>query len=127
MRKELLPPLAILAAILGFTLFNSAVLTNNSSRWQTQLQQAKTQALQENWSIASELLSASYDDWTARQVYLHIVSRHDAVDAAEAMYRRAMAFALTREPTEFQAELEELSSQLRLLAEMEQFNLRNIL
>lgn len=127
MRKELLPPLAVLAVILSFTLYNSAVLTNNSSRWQTQLHQAQTLAQQENWPAAAERLSASYDDWTAKQVYLHIVSRHDAVDAAETMYRRAMAFALTREPNEFQAELEELSSQLRLLAEMEQFNLQNIL
>ena len=56
-----------------------------------------------------------------------LVTEHDAVDDAEAMYRRAMAFAATRETTEFRAELADLRDQLRLLAEMERFNVKNIL
>ena len=47
MRKELLPPLAILAVILAFTLWNSAAMTAHTARWQTQLQQAEAQAQQE--------------------------------------------------------------------------------
>ena len=49
------------------------------------------------------------------------------MDDAEAMYRRAKAFAGAREPSEFQAELADLMDQLRLLAEMETGSIRNIL
>ena len=49
------------------------------------------------------------------------------MDDAEAMYRRAMAFADTRELSEFRAELSDLRDQLRLLAEMERLNLKNVL
>jgi len=127
MRKELLPPLAILAVILAFTLWNSAAMTAHTARWQTQLQQAEAQAQQEQWPAAAALLAGSYDDWQARQSYLHIVSRHDVIDNADAMYCRAQAFAATEELSEFRAELADLRSQLRLLAEMERFSLKNIL
>ena len=52
---------------------------------------------------------------------------HDAVDGAEAMFRRAEAFAETEELSEFRAELADLTSQLRLLAEMERLSIKNIL
>ena len=58
--------------------------------------------------------------------YLHMVSQHNAVDEAEAMYRRCLAFAAAQEPSEFRAELAGLREQLRLLAEMERFSARNI-
>ena len=49
------------------------------------------------------------------------------MDDAEAMYRRAMAFAETQEITEFRAELSNLMDQLRLISEMEALNIRNVL
>mgnify|MGYP000550889037 CR=1 FL=1 len=72
-------------------------------------------------------LRGSYDDWSHSQTYLHIVSHHDAVDDAEAMYRRAIAFGETEELSEFHAELSDLRDQLRLIAEMEALNIRNVL
>ena len=62
-----------------------------------------------------------------KATYLHIVTEHDAINDAEAMYRRALAFAATRESTEFRAELADLRDQLRLLAEMERFSIKNVL
>ena len=76
---------------------------------------------------AGDALAKSYEDWSERQVFLHIVSEHEAVDDAEAMYRRAMAFAEEQESSEFRAELADLQDQLRLLAEMERFSLKNVL
>ena len=81
------------------------------------------------WRSCS-LSSANFpttEGWTGRQTYLHIVTEHDAVDDAEAMYRRAQAFAAVREAAEFQAELTDLRDQLRLLSEMEACSIRNIL
>ena len=120
-------PLAVLAAILAFALWNGAAMTRHTDRWRAQLEQADALAQAEEWSRAVEVLADSYTDWSGKQTYLHIVTEHDAVDDAEAMYRRAMAFAATRESTEFRAELADLRDQLRLLAEMERFNVKNVL
>lgn len=125
--KGTLPPLALLAALLAFALWNGSRITGDAVRWRTQLQQVDTLAQSEDWTGAARVLSDSYGDWSGRQTYLHIVSQHSAVDEAEAMYRRCLAFAATQELSEFRAELAGLREQLRLLAEMEQFSLRNIL
>ena len=127
MKKDMLPPVGVLAVILAFALWNSAVITGHTQRWRDQLQQAEALALDENWQAAGDALAKSYEDRNERQVFLHIVSEHEAVDDAEAMYRRAMAFAAEQESSEFRAELADLQDQLRLLAEMERFSLKNVL
>ena len=127
MKKDMLPPVGVLAVILAFALWNSAVITGHTQRWRDQLQQAEALALDENWQAAGDALAKSYEDWSERQVFLHIVSEHEAVDDAEAMYRRAMAFAAARESSELRAELADLRDQLRLLAEMERFSIKNVL
>ena len=127
MKKDMLPPVGVLAVILAFALWNSAVITGHTQRWRDQLQQAEALALDENWQAAGDALAKSYEDWSERQVFLHIVSEHEAVDDAEAMYRRAMAFAAEQESSEFRAELADLQDQLRLLAELERFSLKNVL
>ena len=127
MKRDMLPPLAVLVVILAFALWNSAAITNHTQRWRDQLQQVEELAAAENWRSAADTLAESYKDWSGSQVYLHIVSEHDAVDDAEAMYRRSQAFAAAREPSELQAELSDLRDQMRLLAEMEKCSIRNIL
>ena len=125
--RPYLPPLALLAVILVFSLWNSACVTRRTDRWRDQLQQADALAQAEDWPEAVNVLTASYEDWSDHQTYLHIVSQHDAVDDAEAMYHRCLAFAATQEVTEFRAELADLRDQLRLLAEMERFSIGNVL
>ena len=102
-------------------------MTGHTDRWRAQLAQAEALAQAEDFSGAAALLADSYRDWSRHQTYLHIVTEHDAVDDAEAMYRRAMAFAEEQESSEFRAELADLQDQLRLLAEMERFSLKNVL
>ena len=125
--RSCLTPIAILAAILSLALWNGARMTDCTARWRDQLQQVDALAQSEDWTGALEALSGSYDDWSEHQTYLHIVAEHDTVDDAEAMYRRAMAFAATRELTEFRAELSDLRDQLRLLTEMERLDIKNVL
>ena len=120
-------PLAVLGAILVFALWNGAAMTGHTDRWRDQIQQADAHAQAGDWSEAVAVLTDSYTDWSENQTYLHIVTEHDAVDDAEAMYRRAMAFAATRETTEFRAELSDLRDQLRLLAETERLDIKNVL
>lgn len=125
--KSFLPPIALLALLLCATAWNSAVMSRETARWADQLEQADALADNGDWITARETLREGYTDWCSRQTYLHIVEEHDVVDGAEAMYRRAWAFALTEELTEFRAEVAGLRSQLRLLAEMERFSIKNVL
>ena len=125
--KRFFPPLAVLAAILALSLWNARVMEGQTSHLRSQLLQVQKLAAAENWQGAENALADSYADWTSRQTYLHIVTEHDAVDDAEAMYRRAMAFAAARESSELRAELADLRDQLRLLAEMERFSIKNVL
>lgn len=127
MKKGLLIPAAVLAAVLAFCLWNSAAMAACTARWRSQLEEADRLAGSGGWEAAIAVIEDSYDDWTRRQTYLHIVTSHDAVDDAEAMYHRALAFAGSREDSEFRAELADLRDQLRLLAEMEEFSVRNVL
>ncbi len=125
--KGYLTSLAILAAVLAFCLWNGTAMTADTARWRDQLLHTDALAQSEDWAAAAEALAESYRDWAQSQTYLHIVARHDAVDDAEAMYRRAAAFAATRELTEFRAEIADLRDQLRLLAEMERLDIKNVL
>ena len=125
--RSCLTPIAILAAILAFALWNGSHMADSTDRWRDQLQQVDVLAQSEDWTGALEALSGSYDDWSEHQTYLHIVAEHDTVDDAEAMYRRALAFAATRELTEFRAEISDLRDQLRLLAETERLDIKNVL
>ena len=122
-----LPPLILLAGLLAFALWNGGRITDSTARWRAQLQQADALAQSGSWDSSAAALAESHADWNKSQTYLHVVSQHSAVDEAEAMYRRCQAFAAARELSEFQAELAGLREQLRLLAEMEQFSIRNIL
>ena len=127
MKRTLLPPLLVLAALLAVSLWNIRHMDAETDRWRAQLQTADRLALSGEWAETLDALWESYNDWSLSQTYLHIVSHHDAVDDAEAMYRRAIAFAETEEVTEFHAELSDLRDQLRLIAEMEALNIRNVL
>ena len=127
MKKSLAVPLAVLGVILAFALWNSRCVTAETDHWREQLRQADILAQAGEWERAAAALSDSYGDWAARQTYLHIVAEHDAIDGAESMYRRAMAFAATEELSEFRAELADLRDQLRLLSEMERFSVKNVL
>lgn len=127
MKKGLLLPAALLAAILAFCLWNSAAMAAHTGRWRARLEEADRLVRLEDWAGAAAAIRSGYADWTSRQTYLHCVTGHDAVDDAEAMYHRCLAFAEREEDSELRAELADLRDQLRLLAEMEEFSLRNVL
>lgn len=125
--KKYALPLGVLAGILILSLWNGAAMARVTEGLCTSLAQCSDLGQAEQWDQAAQILENAYQDWSGHQVYLHIVLEHDAVDGAEAMFRRAMSFAKTQEPSEFHAELAGLISQLRLLAEMERLSIQNIL
>ena len=126
MKKSMLP-LGVLAAVLALSAWNGAAMSRLTDQLCRELSQCEALGRSEDWDGAAAALKECYQDWTHHQTYLHIVLEHDAVDGAEAMYRRAAAFAATEEITEFRAEAADLLSQLRLLAEMERCSIKNVL
>lgn len=127
MKRGLLVPAAVLAAVLAFCLWNGAAMASRAARWRDQLEEADRLARSRDWEAAAAAIGDSYADWTRHQTYLHCVTGHEAVDSAEAMYHRALAFAASEEESELRAELADLREQLRRLSEMEEFSVRNVL
>lgn len=125
--KSFALPLLLLAAILALSIWNCRAMETDTIRWSDQLEQADALAVSGDWDLTRSGLEESYVDWSRSQTYLHIVAEHEAVDGAEEMYRRAKSFAQEEELTEFRAEVTDLRNQLRLLAEMERFSIKNVL
>lgn len=127
MKNALIGPISVLVLIVSFALWNNFTIQKNTARWSESLQQAVLSVQSENWSSAEAALNHSYEDWLNTQTYLHIVLEHDVIDDANAMFRRAFAFAASQDAQELQAELADLMDQLNLLAEMERLSLKNVL
>ncbi len=125
--KALALPCVILASLLAFSLWNGQVITDFTQQCSETLALADQQAKNEQWAEAEQSLLTSYEHWSARQTFLHIMVHHDAIGEAEALYRRAQAYVQARDLASFQAELTALRSQLRILSEMEQPSIRNAL
>ena len=123
----LLPPILLLAGLLTFCLWTGQQVGTDAEHWRAPLLQSSEAALLGDWDAAEDLLSASYDDWQNRQLFLHIVVQHEVVEDAEAMYRRAKAFLDGRETEEYRAELADLIHQLLALQEQEELSLGNVL
>lgn len=126
MKAYLLSVLTLLA-VLSLALWNSASMAGRTQRWQGQLDQVEALATDGAWEEAYQSLEESYGDWSSSQAYLHIVSHHDVLDEAEAMYRRAAVFICLQEESSLLGELSDLRHQLRLLSEMEQLSIKNVL
>ena len=73
------------------------------------------------------LVGGEIESYTQMLTEARQIATKRMVDDAEAMYRRAIAFGETEELSEFHAELSDLRGQLRLIAEMEALNIRNVL
>ena len=127
MKRILLVPIGALVLTLAFSVYVSVKTTAETELLQAQLEAADAYAVSGEIEQTTAALLESYDCWNGMQTYLHIVSRHDVIDDAEAMYRRALAFAAAQAMPELRAEIADLTDQLRLLVETEQCSIKNIL
>ena len=74
MKRGLLIPAALLAAVLAFCLWNGAAMSAHTARWRAQLEEADRLVLLEDWQGAAAAIRAAYAGWTERQTYLHCVT-----------------------------------------------------
>lgn len=125
--RSLLTPIALMLALTAFSVWHASSVEAEVARWTAQLTEIDALAAAGDWAEAAEKLAVSYDDWHRRHGYLTMTIHHDMVADAEAMYLRAVSFALEEDTKEFRAELAGLRSHLRFLAEAESFRPENVL
>ena len=125
--KYFLVPAAVLALLLGVSLWNAAAVDAAIEPWCAAVEQARDSAAREDWDGAARIVRETRRAWEARQVYFHIVTAHDELEAADALFAAAQSFAEERDAAEFRADVAQLIAQLRVVAEMQRLTLRNIL
>ena len=120
-------PFCLLLALFGAALLNAAVADGLVTDWCAALDKLQDTAQAENWDSVRDDLSALHESWDARQTYFHIMVEHAELDAAEALFAVSHSFAESEDGAEFRANTAELLTQLRLLDEMEEISIKNIL
>ena len=120
-------PCAILALILALSLLNASVMDGYVSDWCEALNAAQEAADGGDWAEAEAHLRSVHKVWDEKQSYFHIVSVHAELDEAEALLAKSLSFAQNQDDAEFRANTAELITQLRLLSEIQEISIKNIL
>ena len=118
---------SVLTALLAFCLINSVWLSHRCEEWNDSLLRIDTLARAESWDEAESQLEDVYADWQSVQIWLHIIIEHKELDEAESLFCRARVLAEEEDSVEFRAHIADLLSQLRLLRELEEPSLPNVL
>lgn len=127
MKRFFYIPSALLLALLAAVLLNAAASQACAVRWCGALENAQAAAQAEDWPTVRAQLAAVAEDWDENSVYFHIILQHDVLNEAESLLLRAESYALAQDGAEFHACTAELIAHFRLLAEMQQLSLPNIL
>ena len=125
--RALIVPLLLLAAMFSATLYNSSLISRQTDRWLTELEAVDQAIDKENWQQAAQQLQSINNSWHSRQLYLHIVTRHNELDEAASLFSQLTVLCDEQDAAELRLHLANLCSQLKLLAEMEQLTVANIL
>ena len=125
--KYLVLPAAVLALLLGLSLENARILRADTADYLAAVEQATAAAEREDWEAALDALYGAQERWDARKPLLHIVTAHDELEAVDALFATTESFAIEQDRAEFRAEAAELSAQLRVVAELQQLSVRNVL
>ena len=120
-------PAALLAALLGASLWNAHFVASEIEPWREAMESSIAAAERDDWEAALGAVRAARESWDARKPYLHIVTAHDELDKADALFAEAESFAIEKDMGEFRAEASELTVQLSIIAEMQELTVRNVL
>ena len=120
-------PFCLLLALFGATLLNAAVADGLVTDWCAELDKLQDTAQAEDWPAVHDSLAALHESWDKHTAYFHIVLQHDELNEVESLLARADSFAFEQDEAEFRACVAELQSQLRVLSEMQEISIPNIL
>ncbi len=125
--KRLWIAVAILLVMLGSTLGNSWYIDRTVSAFLEQLTAAHDQAAADNWEGAAQLTRQVVDHWQHHDFYFHATLPHKDIDQIHLTFQEVEEYLELEEADQYNAASARLITQLSLLAEMEQLNLKNIL
>ena len=125
--KRLWIAVAVLLVLLGSTLGNSWYIGHTVSGFVEQLTAAHKQAASDNWERAAQLTQQVVDHWQRHDFYFHVMLPHADIDQIHLTFQEVEEYLELEEADQYNAASAKLITQLGLLAEMEQLNLKNIL
>ena len=125
--RALYIPTILLAAIIGFSLWNSAATENLTNSQLRLLEDAHEQADAENWPRVTALLDEADRQWENHRVFLHTTNRHDDLGEIRSLLIGAQAACDARDTDECLVLLAQLQLRLELLAENHRITVGNIL
>ncbi len=120
-------PAALLALLLGVTLWAGAAVRRDVEPWCAALAEAARAAYREDWDAAERRFCAVEDAWNEMGALYHTFIEHDELDEAEDLLARARAALAFRDGAAFAAEAGALITQLRVIAEMQGLSVGNVL
>ena len=126
--RRLTLSLLVLAGLVGLTLYNSHYLNVYTNELTTLLKHAEAAAAGGDWDAAADKTEAALDRWRCKESYLHIILQHgDTDDVLLSFQEVRQLIAHQEDGGEYSAANAKLITQIELLYEMEQLNLKNLL
>ena len=125
--KRLWISVAILLTMLGATLGNSWYLNRLISDFTQKLTSAHQLADRDDWAAARQITGQVTDHWQKHDFYFHVMLPHRDIDEIHLTFQEIGEYLELEETDQYNATSAKLITQLGLLAEMEQLNLKNIL
>ena len=127
MKRFFFIPFCLLLALFAASLLNARVSDALVEDWCASLDALQQTAQLEDWDAVRDGLSALHESWDQHTAYFHIILQHDELNEVEALFARADSFAFEQDEGELRACVAELQSQLRVLSEMQEISIKNIL
>ena len=125
--KRLWISVAILAGIFTAALANHWYLDRLTGTLTDGLRAAQTCAEAGDWAEAARLTGQVQQRWQDSEGYLYVVLRHDETDGVATGLKEVRQLLEWGEAAEYTSANAKLVENIRLLAEMEAFNLKNLL
>ncbi len=125
--KALYIPVALLTIILFSSVWASSYIRQCTGEWIDLLEQCEDFLHEEQWERTQERLLAAHTSWNRHATVLHMILEHQDLDEAERFFSGAFAACRERSSTELRILLRQLTTQLNLLSETQEANLKNVL
>lgn len=126
--RRLLLSAGLLIALFCLTLYNTHYLNSYTEEMTILLKQAEICADDGDWDAAADKTEAALDHWHSHETYLHMVLQHRDTDEVLLSFQEVRQLIAHQEHGgEYSAANARLITQIGLLCEMEELNLKNIL